>query len=305
MTRSRSNRFSAKPRRTRRGFATRTVDTPPGANPPAAAARGFTLVEMLVVLAVVFLLLAVLFPVFASARRDARATYSLSNLRQWGMGNIQFALDNRGVLPWEGFKNANQMPANFANPLWWGNAVPPYVGQPTYKELSDNSVDGTVPLPPTTGNIFIDPSAQVPANAPHIGGGKKFFFCYVPNAQLNNTLEQTTGPGPNARIRLSQIPNPAITVLMLEMRTVRDELPPDDPFYTKALNRHRSDWKRFAARHRDGGHMLFADASVRHISNVDATTNQQGNREENFPGGDWNRPGELIWDPLGPATNSD
>jgi len=288
MTKTQLTSTSAKPRHRRRGFATIHQD-------------GFTLVEVLVVIAVILLILAVLFPVFASARRDARAMYSLSNLRQWGIGNMQFALDNKGQLPWEGFKTANQMAANFNSDIWWANAVPPYVGQPTYRELSENSVDGTVPMPPQTGNIFVDPSAQVPDNAPYIGGGKKFFFCYVPNAQLNNTLELTTGPGPNARVRLSQIPNPAITVLMLEMRTVRDELPKDDPFYNNQLNRHRADWKRFAARHRDGGHMLFADGSARHVDNAMATTNRQGTRLPNEPGGDWNKPGILIWDPLGPA----
>ncbi len=289
---------SAKPRQIRRGFAA-------VASAPSRSSSGFTLVELLVVMAVILLVLAVLFPVFASARREARAVYSLSNLRQWGIGNTQFALDNKGVLPWEGFKNANQMPANFASPIWWANVVPPYVGELPYSELSDTSPEGTVPMPPMTGNIFVDPSAQVPSNAPYVGGGRRFFFCYVPNAQLNNTLEQTTGPGPNARIRLSQIPNPAITVLMLEMRTVRDELPPDDPFYSKALNRHRSDWKRFAARHKSGGHMLFADGSARWVDNTMATTNRQGNRDENFPDGDWNKPGILIWDPLGPATDGD
>jgi len=47
--------------------------------------RGFTLVELLVVIAVISILAAVLFPVFAQTREKARAVRCVSNLRQVGM----------------------------------------------------------------------------------------------------------------------------------------------------------------------------------------------------------------------------
>ncbi|MFO0872475.1 MAG: prepilin-type N-terminal cleavage/methylation domain-containing protein [Phycisphaerales bacterium] len=268
----------------------------------------FTIIELLVVIAIIVVLVAITVPVYSSIRGYARATGSLSNLRQWGAGLMQFAFDQKGRLPWEGYKNANQMPANFAQELWWANAVPPYVGQPPYSEVSNAAAadPSALPMPPTTNSIFIDPSAQVPSNAPYSGGGKKFFFCYVPNAQLDETLENKLAAQGNTdpfavRVALSSIPKPVSTVVMLEMRTVKDELPKDDPYYNEDLKRHFADWQRFAARHRHGGHMVFADGHAAHVDNVYATTNSTGSRADG-PGFDMNK-SDLVWDPLGPAFN--
>lgn len=270
--------------------------------------RGFSLVELLVVIAVIILLTALIVPVASGMRKQVRATTSMSNLRQWGTALVAFTTDQKGKMPWEGYKNANQMPGNFTQKIWWANALPPYVGQKSYSVISNeaDAAGESVPMPPTTRNIFIDPSAQVPENAPYVGGGKKFFFCYVPNAQMDNTLEkQLQAKGINdpfaVRVSLSQIPKPALSVVMMEMRTIRDELPPDDPHYNEALNRHYGDWQRFAARHRRGGHMTFADGHVEHRENIDATTNAVGTRQDG-PGFDMNK-ANLVWDPLGPAFN--
>ena len=54
---------------------------------------GFTLIELLVVIAIIAILAAILFPVFARARENARKTNCLSNLKQLGMGMLQYAQD--------------------------------------------------------------------------------------------------------------------------------------------------------------------------------------------------------------------
>jgi prepilin-type N-terminal cleavage/methylation domain-containing protein/prepilin-type processing-associated H-X9-DG protein len=58
--------------------------------------RGFTLVELLVVISIIALLMAILMPALASVKRQARAAAGLSNLRQWGVVFTLFLGDNNG-----------------------------------------------------------------------------------------------------------------------------------------------------------------------------------------------------------------
>ena len=60
---------------------------------PAPGSRGFTLIELLVVIAIIAILAAILFPVFQSVRENARRTTCASNLKQIGLGIIQYNQD--------------------------------------------------------------------------------------------------------------------------------------------------------------------------------------------------------------------
>lgn len=50
------------------------------------SSRGFTLIELLVVIAIIAILAALLFPVFARAKKSAKQTQCISNLKQIGSG---------------------------------------------------------------------------------------------------------------------------------------------------------------------------------------------------------------------------
>jgi len=54
---------------------------------------GFTLIELLVVIAIIVILAAILFPVFARARENARRASCQSNMKQLGLGLLQYAQD--------------------------------------------------------------------------------------------------------------------------------------------------------------------------------------------------------------------
>jgi prepilin-type N-terminal cleavage/methylation domain-containing protein len=59
----------------------------------------FTLIELLVVIAIIAILAAILFPVFARARENARRASCQSNLKQIGLGIMQYTQDYDEKMP--------------------------------------------------------------------------------------------------------------------------------------------------------------------------------------------------------------
>jgi len=61
--------------------------------------KAFTLIELLVVIAIIAILAAILFPVFARARENARRASCQSNLKQIGLGIMQYTQDYDEKMP--------------------------------------------------------------------------------------------------------------------------------------------------------------------------------------------------------------
>src|ERR671914_167689 len=71
------------------------------------SAKGFTLIELLVVIAIIAILAAILFPVFARARENARRASCQSNLKQLGLGIMQYSQDYDERLVHTGYDEAS------------------------------------------------------------------------------------------------------------------------------------------------------------------------------------------------------
>ena len=85
------------------------------------ARSAFTLIELLVVIAIIAILAAILFPVFARARENARRSSCQSNLKQIGLGVMQYTQDYDEKFP---------LPSDFGlgmRTMIWDASIQPYI----------------------------------------------------------------------------------------------------------------------------------------------------------------------------------
>ncbi|MBC7806546.1 MAG: type II secretion system protein, partial [Akkermansiaceae bacterium] len=118
-----------------------------------ASQSAFTLIELLVVIAIIAILGSILFPVFAQARAKARQSVNISNLRQVGMGFLQYVQDyDECVVPYR-VRSGESPYSTLNNRYWFGrtssSANAPY-NAPPYT---------AAPCPQVTGcNLYLDKS---------------------------------------------------------------------------------------------------------------------------------------------------
>jgi prepilin-type N-terminal cleavage/methylation domain-containing protein/prepilin-type processing-associated H-X9-DG protein len=280
--------------------------------------RAFSLLEIIIVVAIIALLFAIGVPVFNGVMAQSRSAVSQNNLRQWGVANTTFLNEHDQILPWQGLLSASsadvaEMQFNFEEDLWWANALSTYAGLPLYRETSAIALSesSSVPIPPTK-SIYCDPQADNPTG-PHTRGTMQFYFNYVYNSGLHDNIEDiyvaatSDEEEVDLRLPMARVDKPAKTVLMTEMRSNEAEVPANitkvTPYYQmRDLDRHLGTWDRFAGRHRGGGHILFMDGAVSWFDIQYIVTDDSGSIDP-MGMGDWNKQ-DVIWNPLAAAEAS-
>jgi len=113
--------------------------------------RGFTLVELLVVVAVIGVLVALLLPAVQAARESSRRTRCANNLRQQGLALIGFEGEHR-TLP-VGCIDCLEPPKRFHS---WNSQILPWLEQATLRKQLDFAVPSYAATNIGVGGISLD-----------------------------------------------------------------------------------------------------------------------------------------------------
>ena len=95
----------------------------------AIAGRAFTLVELLVVVAIIAILMSLLLPVLRNAREAGKGARCMSNLHQVALANQTYAIEHRGQLPPYTYRGG-----------WWPSG---YTGPDIHAQYGWNTSTGT------------------------------------------------------------------------------------------------------------------------------------------------------------------
>jgi prepilin-type N-terminal cleavage/methylation domain-containing protein len=211
-------------------------------------AAGFTLVELLVVISVIAILAAILFPVFAQAREKARQTSCLSNMRQMGLAVQMYAQDYDECLPLA----ATATDTGFLN---WHHLVDPYVkNQQVWVCPSYNG-----PIRDIYGNLVC-----------HYG-----YNAFYLNLSVDPTNIYTLNNAPG--ISLAGIAEPAKCALIVDNRGIDGKLP-ENHLSTYVLPPSQTDadyWGRPDPRHTIGVVLGLMDSHVKWFRPSGFYTGQQ------------------------------
>jgi prepilin-type N-terminal cleavage/methylation domain-containing protein/prepilin-type processing-associated H-X9-DG protein len=201
--------------------------------------RGFSLTEILVVIAIIALLVAILFPIMGSVRTAALGMHCQSNLRQTGMGTLAFANENNGCLP------------QLRNPSAEGGGGP-YM----YNQICDYLDQGG-------GATMTAKLLQCPGEPWHYSGGAR--GDYAPNSYYVKVTGSPTYLGK----RWSAVEMQSSTFLMVDARYR------GFGFWNVHMD-HMRKWgiiqtldangKPWPPRHGNGMKWLFFDLHVEHLS---------------------------------------
>jgi prepilin-type N-terminal cleavage/methylation domain-containing protein len=161
-----------------------------------SARHGLSLVEVLVVIAIIGLLIALLLPAVQSIRRQAARAQSLNNMRQIGLALHQYSAEKEGGLP---TIDGQPKPIFVPELTGWGLLIGPLVFEAILPSLGVPTDRG--PLPAYV-KAYHDP-----ADPTYPESREGFLTCYVANAQVfvnSPHISRTFADGTSQTVWLGQ-----------------------------------------------------------------------------------------------------
>lgn len=203
--------------------------------------KAFTLIELLVVIAIIAILAAILFPVFARARENARRASCQSNLKQIGLGVLQYSQDYDEKMIYTYVLHYGPS-GNYLGYNRWQDLVQPYI---------------------KSYQIVICPSDPTPAQDTTLAGDLKSSYASNTVTQIDATTYVSSPMNNSYRppTALAAFDEPSTTIMILDSNYIEmyDYTMTDwgaDPAVTPTTS-------RVAKRHLEGANFLFVDGHVK------------------------------------------
>jgi prepilin-type N-terminal cleavage/methylation domain-containing protein/prepilin-type processing-associated H-X9-DG protein len=242
-------------------------------------ATGFTLVELLVVVAIVSMLMAILMPSLRGVRERAKEATCAARLQQWGLAFACYANENDGFWPHcDGLDRQAPDPANPDQPPpnappavvadWcgWVDVLPPLINWQRWRDYPPRKhPDETTFYQCPTGELLGD-------DAYDYNPQRNGYFSYAMNSCLE--LDENCWPPPDgigwpmpSFLDTGKIVHPAQVILLFDQLLDPRKGYGGDYEYGDAGAHCGSYPIAFAARHRRGGsklggNILYADGHV-------------------------------------------
>jgi len=235
---------------------------------------GFTIIELMVVIAIISLLLGLLLPVLGRVRASARETICRSRLLQWAFAFASYAEQNDDYYPHvDGRDRTEQNPvtdADLADYYYgWIDVLPPLMGEKPWRDWPYGQKPGT-------GTIFQCPSARLgPRNLYKYPPDWAGYFSYAMNSCLGldeNCWRPYGYPKGNdwqvdSFLKVTKIKNPHRLILLFDQLLDARKGYAGERFNPTAGKYCGSYPKAFAARHartrkQSGGNILYCDYHV-------------------------------------------
>lgn len=162
----------------------------------AASAPGFTLTELLIVIAILAVLAAFLYPVFQHVRENSHRATCQSNMRQLGIALVQYVADSDEVMPrsWYGPPISNGASDPAQGKYKWMDVAYPYVRSEQVFTCPDDAAAGAHPY------IYY---RNLPAPSAQNYGTYRSNFAYYGTKSYTPPFSDFNRPVPLSAVRVS------------------------------------------------------------------------------------------------------